>query len=131
MRLVHPIPLGWLQLWHRKGRFFVALAGIAFAVMLILMQLGFRASLFQSAVRYHNRLRYDVAIFAQESQYIVAPATFSNRRLYQARRAELSAWAKRLGWSYTVNHTDRLASEALISVHFALTGEAAFKRGAA
>lgn len=84
MRLVHPIPLGWLQLWHRKGRFFVALAGIAFAVMLILMQLGFRASLFESAIRYHNRLRYDVAIFAQESQYIVAPATFSNRRLYQA-----------------------------------------------
>ena len=38
-----------------KVRFAVALAGIAFAVMLILMQLGFRASLFESAVRYHKR----------------------------------------------------------------------------
>ena len=84
MRLFHPIPLGWLQLWHRKLRFVVALAGIAFAVMLILMQLGFRASLFESAVRYHKLLKYDVAIFARNSQYIVSPQSFSSRRLYQA-----------------------------------------------
>jgi DevC protein len=87
-RLVHPIPLGWLQLWHRKVRFAVALAGIAFAVMLILMQLGFRASLFESAVRYQNQLNYDVAIFARDSQYIVSPVEFSNRRLYQALAVE-------------------------------------------
>jgi putative ABC transport system permease protein len=84
MRLFHPIPLGWLQLWHRKLRFVVALFGIAFAVMLILMQLGFRASLFESAVRYQRQLNYDVAIFSRDSQYIVAPESFSNRRLYQA-----------------------------------------------
>jgi hypothetical protein len=30
---------------------------------------------------------------------------------------------ERLGWSYTVNHTDRLASEALVRVHMALTAE--------
>jgi putative ABC transport system permease protein len=87
-RLVHPIPLGWLQLWHRKVRFAVALAGIAFAVMLILMQLGFRASLFESAVRYQRQLKYDLAIFARDSQYIVAPEEFSNRRLYQALAVE-------------------------------------------
>jgi len=84
MRVFHPIPLGWLQLWHRKLRFAVALCGIAFAVMLILMQLGFRASLFESAVRYHRLLNYDVAIFSRDSQYIVAPEPFSKRRLYQA-----------------------------------------------
>ena len=84
MRLLHPIPLGWLQLWHRKLRFAVALCGIAFAVMLILMQLGFRASLFESAVRYQRMLNYDVAIFSRDSQYIVAPEPFSKRRLYQA-----------------------------------------------
>ncbi len=84
MRLFHPIPLGWLQLWHRKVRFAVALAGIAFAVMLILMQLGFRASLFESALRYPKHFQYDVAIFAYDSQYIVSPENFSDRRLYQA-----------------------------------------------
>jgi putative ABC transport system permease protein len=88
MRRFHPIPLGWLQLWHRKLRFAVALAGIAFAVMLILMQLGFRASLFESAVRYQKRLNYDVAIFSRDSQFIVRPAAFSSRRLYQALAVE-------------------------------------------
>jgi uncharacterized protein (DUF58 family) len=43
------------------------------------------------------------------------------RRVYTARREELSSWCRKLGWSYTVNHTDRLASEALVSVHMALT----------
>lgn len=88
MRLFHPIPLGWLQLWHRKGRFVVALAGIAFAVMLILMQLGFRASLFDSAVRYHHHWRYDLVILSYDSVYIPNPESFSDRRLYQALAVE-------------------------------------------
>ena len=45
------------------------------------------------------------------------------RRLYMARRQELQSWCGRLGWSYTVNHTDRLASEALARVHMAMTAE--------
>jgi uncharacterized protein (DUF58 family) len=44
--------------------------------------------------------------------------------LYRARREELARWATRLGWSYTVNHTDRPASEALVRVHLALTADA-------
>ena len=43
------------------------------------------------------------------------------RNLYAARRRELDTWCKRLGWSYTVNHTDRLASEALVKIHMAMT----------
>jgi len=42
------------------------------------------------------------------------------RHLYAARRAELAAWCKRLGWSFTTNHTDRLASEALVRLHLAM-----------
>jgi uncharacterized protein (DUF58 family) len=42
-------------------------------------------------------------------------------RLYGARRTELAAWCKRLGWSFTVNHTDRLASDALVRLHLAMT----------
>jgi len=44
------------------------------------------------------------------------------RSLYIARREELASWCTRLGWSYTVNHTDRLASEALVRLHMALSG---------
>lgn len=51
------------------------------------------------------------------------------RQLYAARRAELDQWCKRLGWSYTVNHTDRLASEALVKVHMAMTVDPGFGHG--
>ena len=52
------------------------------------------------------------------------------RRLYLARREELAIWARRLGWSYTVNHTDRLASEALVKVHSAMTADSGYLSGA-
>jgi putative ABC transport system permease protein len=76
--------LGWLQLRHKPLRLVVALAGIAFAVLLIMMQLGFRAALFESAVRFHERLDYDIALFSPDSVFIVRPQPFSIRRLYQA-----------------------------------------------
>jgi putative ABC transport system permease protein len=79
-----PAPLGWLQLWHKPVRLVVAVAGIAFAVLLILMQLGFRAALFESTLRFHERFRYDVALFSPDSVFIVRPAPFSIRRLYEA-----------------------------------------------
>ncbi len=77
-------PLGWRQLRHLPLRLAVAIAGIAFAVLLILMQLGFRAALFESTLRFHERFRYDIALFSPDSVFIVRPAPFSIRRLYQA-----------------------------------------------
>ena len=77
-------PLGWLQLKHRPLRLIVALSGIAFAVLLIMMQLGFRSALFESAVRFHERFEYDIALFSPDSVFIVRPQPFSIRRLYQA-----------------------------------------------
>ncbi len=79
------IPLGWLQLKKQKLRFAVALLGIAFAVFLILMQLGFREALFGSAVRYHELLDYDIVLVSPETAFLVQPRSFSQRRLYQAR----------------------------------------------
>lgn len=69
-------------------RLVVAIAGIGFAVLLIMMQLGFRAALFESAVRYHERFDYDVALFSKNSVFIVRPEPFSIRRLFQARGVE-------------------------------------------
>lgn len=78
------MPLGWMQLRHRPLRLLVALAGIGFAVLLILMQLGFRSALFEGAVRFHERFDYDIALFSPDSVFIVRPQSFSIRRLYQA-----------------------------------------------
>ena len=76
--------LGWRQLRHLPLRLAVAVAGIAFAVLLIMMQLGFRSALFESTLRFHERLRYDIALFSPDSMFIVRPAPFSIRRLYQS-----------------------------------------------
>ncbi len=42
--------------------------------------------------------------------------------LYAAHRAAIAATCARLGWSFTVHRTDRLASEALIALHGRLSG---------
>jgi putative ABC transport system permease protein len=77
-------PLGWQQLRHKPLRMFVAVLGIAFAVLLIMMQLGFREALFESAVRFHERFDYDIALFSPNSVFIVRPESFSIRRVYQS-----------------------------------------------
>ena len=79
------IPIAWLQLKREKLRLLVALAGVAFAVVLIFMQLGFQQALYDSSVRYHTKLDYDVAMISPKTDFIVQPESFSRRRLYQAR----------------------------------------------
>jgi len=78
------ILLGWLQLKKEPVRFAVAITGVGFAVILMLMQLGFRESLFESSVRYHEAFRYDVALLSPETSFIVQPRPFADRRLFQA-----------------------------------------------
>jgi putative ABC transport system permease protein len=43
--------LGWMQLKHQKSRLLVAISGIALGVLLIVLQLGVRASLLYISVR--------------------------------------------------------------------------------
>jgi putative ABC transport system permease protein len=62
----------------------MALAGVAFAVMLMLMHLGFRNALFSSAVRFHRVLRADVVLIHPQSRYLVMLRSFPRRRLDQA-----------------------------------------------
>jgi putative ABC transport system permease protein len=78
------IPLAWLQLKREKLRLLVATSGTAFAVILIFMQLGFQDALFESSVRYHSNLNYDVAMISPKTDFIVQPENFPRRRLIQA-----------------------------------------------
>ena len=83
--MIIAIPLAWLQLTREKLRLLVALSGVGFAVVLIFMQLGFREALFDSAVRYHTNLVYDIALINPTTDFIVQPDNFSRRRLFQVR----------------------------------------------
>jgi putative ABC transport system permease protein len=79
------VSVAWLQLTRDKVRLCVAIAGVAFAVVLVCMQLGFQDALFRSSVRYHQNLRYDLAIVSPKTAFIVQPSSFSRRRLHQVR----------------------------------------------
>jgi putative ABC transport system permease protein len=81
---MYRIPLAWLQLKREKLRLLVAVAGVAFAVVLIFMQLGFRNALFESSVRVHDALDADLVIISTQFDFLAQPKTFSRRRLYQA-----------------------------------------------
>jgi putative ABC transport system permease protein len=75
--------LAWEQLVVEKRRLLAALAGIGFAVMLQLMQLGLRDALFDSAVLVHNRLRADLVLTSPLYQNELAAGTVPRRRLYE------------------------------------------------
>jgi putative ABC transport system permease protein len=78
------IPLAWLQLAREKVRLAVALAGIGFAVILMMMQLGFQEALFTAAVNFHVNLNTDIVLINPQSTTLFAIKNFSRRRLYQA-----------------------------------------------
>lgn len=77
-------PLGWRQLIHDKPRLLTAIAGIAFADILIFMQLGFEGALYYSNTKLPRQLNADLVMFSAEATNLQTPYTFSRRRLYQA-----------------------------------------------
>ncbi len=77
-------PLGWLQLSHDKGRLAVAIAGIAFADVLMFMQLGFQASLYDSNTRVNRSMNADIILVSPKALNLQNVSTFSRRRLLQA-----------------------------------------------
>lgn len=77
------IPLAWLQLTRERTRLLVALAGIAFANILMFMQLGFQDSLYSSNVRFHSSLQGDIVLISNQSSSLISMKSFSQRRLFQ------------------------------------------------
>lgn len=76
--------LGWLQLSHDKGRMLVAVAGIAFADVLMFMQLGFQNALYTSNTRLHQSLQTDLVLIHPQARNLINLSSFPRRRLYQA-----------------------------------------------
>ncbi|AKG24263.1 ABC transporter permease DevC [Calothrix sp. 336/3] len=81
-------PLGWLQLSKERSRFLVALSGVAFADVLMFMQLGFQDALYKSATRLHEDLQADVVIVGKQARNLSDMSTFTRRRLFQAMDVE-------------------------------------------
>ena len=82
-------PLGgsfaWLQLRSDPLRFAAAVAGIAFAAVMVTFQLGLYQALTEGSVIVHRSLRSDLMLVSRQYEFIAINESFTERRLQQAR----------------------------------------------
>ncbi|NJL35995.1 MAG: FtsX-like permease family protein [Leptolyngbyaceae cyanobacterium RM2_2_4] len=83
-RLFRKTPLAWLQISRQKARLLVATAGIAFADLLMFVQLGMQDALFDSQVRPYATLDGDLFLVNKLSDNLASVRSFSRDNLYQA-----------------------------------------------
>lgn len=76
-------PLAWFQVTREKTRLAVALAGIAFADMLMFVQLGLLDALLDGATKSHQNLQADLVLINPQFQTLFYVKNFPRERLYQ------------------------------------------------
>lgn len=77
-------PLALLNLVQERTRTLVAIGGVTFAVVLMLMQLGFFQSARLTATLIYDQLDFDLLLVSPDYQHIAFPGTIPLRRLQQA-----------------------------------------------
>lgn len=83
-RLLGRLPIGWLQLRHNRTRLIAAIGGVAFASLLVLMQLGFQGALVGSIGLPYRALEADLLISASDMNTLADANTVARARLLQA-----------------------------------------------
>ncbi|MBO1057189.1 MAG: FtsX-like permease family protein [Dolichospermum sp. JUN01] len=83
-KMFRKTPLAWRQLMKEKTRLIIAVSGIAFADILIFIQMGFESALFDSAIQPHRNLQADLVLINPQFQTLLSVKSFSRERLYQA-----------------------------------------------
>lgn len=76
-------PIAWLNLWHEKIRLGVAIAGVAFADILIFMNLGFLGSVAETGSMMYDKINADIYLTSPRSLFLNSSQTFSRERIYQ------------------------------------------------
>jgi putative ABC transport system permease protein len=79
------VPLAWRNLIHDKRRFVVSTAGIALAVLLVFVEMGFWNALLDSAVAFLRLFNGQLVIVSKARYTMAVREPFSTRRLIQAR----------------------------------------------
>jgi putative ABC transport system permease protein len=81
-------PLAWLNLIHNRVRTAVAVSGVAFAIVLMFMQLGFLEAVKASATLIYKGLDFDICIRSPDYLNMADARTFPGSRLLQAKGTE-------------------------------------------
>jgi putative ABC transport system permease protein len=72
-------------LLHERSRTFASIGGVTFALLLMLLQVGFRNALFDSALELVRQLDADVIVIPKDKRPFLRRDLMPNERLYQAR----------------------------------------------
>ncbi len=78
------LPIGWLQLTHSRGRFVAAVAGVAFANLLVFMQLGIMGALNTSTVAPYAMLNADIILSSEDGNTLTDGGHIPRVRMFQA-----------------------------------------------
>jgi putative ABC transport system permease protein len=87
-RLFGRLPIGWLQLTHNKARFAAALAGVSFAAMLVLMQLGFLGAMIHSISIPYSQMNAHILIASSDMNMLSDGSPIPRQRMYEALAVE-------------------------------------------
>jgi putative ABC transport system permease protein len=100
--------LAWRQLSKQKGHFAAALAGVAFAVTLMLGQIGLRDSLLATATRLYLHLKADIVMTSWQYQFQQGTGVITERRFAQALAVPgvVSCSPLQIGWAALKNPSD-------------------------
>jgi putative ABC transport system permease protein len=83
-----PPPLALRNVMHGGRKTVVAVAGVAFAVTMVLLQLGFYGAVGITATNLYEQLDFDVVLLAATYDQFFNPGEFPMERLRQAREVE-------------------------------------------
>ena len=83
-RVFGRLPIGWLQLIHNKVRFAAALAGVAFANILVFMQLGFMGALITTIGLPYSQMNADILISASDMNTLADGSPLPRQRMFEA-----------------------------------------------
>ncbi len=102
-RLLGRLPIGWLQLTHKRTRLLAALAGVAFANILIFVQLGFLGALIESIGLPYRMMDADILVAASDANTLSDGSPLPRQRLYQTLAvpgvaAATAVYYNRLDW---------------------------------
>ena len=83
-RLFGRLPIGWLQLMHRRTRFIAALAGVAFANVLVFVQVSLMNSMSLATLRPYDFFQADIMISAQDANSLSEGGNVARQWMFQA-----------------------------------------------
>lgn len=84
-RLLGRLPVGFLQLTHNRARFAAALAGVAFANVLVFAQLGLAGAMYESVATPYRLFQPNLLLMSpHDGETLTDTATMPRQRLFHA-----------------------------------------------